>query len=144
MARSAKNKKIETRTNRLALPVRDDPYYTKIGDSLSLGYRRKKKGNGTWQARIGTYPEYRKFKLAEADDFIDANENTILTFYQAQEKARAFADQFSLGTPRQTDIGSLSSTNKSQRNGIDHQAPIGMGIQWIVLQPWWEISVRYH
>ncbi len=91
MARSAKNKKIETRTNRLALPVRDDPYYTKIGDSLSLGYRRKKKGNGTWQARIGTYPEYRKFKLAEADDFIDANENTILTFYQAQEKARAFA-----------------------------------------------------
>ncbi len=93
MARSAKNKQIETRTNRLALSVRDDPYYTKIGDNLSLGYRRKKKGNGTWQARVGSYPDYKKHTLAEADDFVESNSDTILTFYQAQERARLYASE---------------------------------------------------
>ncbi len=93
MARSAKNKQTETRTKRLALPMRDDPYYTKIGDSLSLGYRRKKKGNGTWQARIGTYPNYTKHKLAEADDHNESNGESVLTFYQAQEKARVYAEE---------------------------------------------------
>ena len=108
MARSAKNKQIETRTNRLVLTVRDDPFYTKIGDSISLGYRRKKKGNGTWQARIGTYPNYKKFKLAEADDFIEANGDTILTFFQAQEKARAYAvelNRLSRGTDKPATVG---------------------------------------
>ncbi len=94
MARSAKNKKIETRSNRLALPVRDDPYYTKIGDGVSLGYRRKVKGNGTWQARVGAYPNYTKHTLAEADDFIESNAVSILTFNQAQEKARIYAEEF--------------------------------------------------
>lgn len=98
MARSAKNRKIETRSNRLSLAVRDDPYYTKIGDNLSLGYRRKVKGNGTWQARVGAYPNYTKHTLAEADDFIESNGDSILTFYQAQEKARIYADEFNRPT----------------------------------------------
>jgi len=94
MARSVRSKQIETRTNRLRLPADDSIVYVSIGDGLSLGYRRKKKGNGSWQVRLRkTGGGYLKHGIGEADDFMEANNDTVLTFYQAQEKAREFAKE---------------------------------------------------
>jgi len=93
MARSVRSNPLETRTNRLRLAPRQDPYFVTIGEGLALGYRRTQKGNGTWQARLRSENRYIKHAFADADDFMDADGENVLTFFQAQAKANAFASE---------------------------------------------------
>ena len=100
MARSIRSNKLETRTSRLKLEVKTYFVIT-IGESLSIRYRRPTTGNGTWQVRIRAENKYIHHVIGEADDYIDANGDNILSFYQAQEKCRLFsaeAKQPSLST----------------------------------------------
>lgn len=92
MARSIRSNPLETRTNRLKLESGKRIYIT-IGEGLSLGYRRPAKGNGTWQVRLWSGEGYLKHVLSEADDYIDADGLHVTTFFQAQEKARLFAQE---------------------------------------------------
>ena len=51
MARAVRNGKIDTRSARLNLAERREPYWTVISAGCAIGYRRGAKG-GTWVARL--------------------------------------------------------------------------------------------
>lgn len=87
MARSQRSTKLETRTARLKLPQGKRQFVT-IGEGLAIAYRRTWVGYGTWQARVWDGAKYHYRNLGTADDFLEANGVDILTFYQAQDKAR--------------------------------------------------------
>jgi hypothetical protein len=93
MARSARDKRLDTRAARLKLAA-GKRFWLPIGKGLALGYRRTKEGYGTWSARLMLSPDkYALRALGMADDQQDANGVDLLTFYQAQEKARGVADE---------------------------------------------------
>lgn len=92
MARSVRSPKLDTRTARSKLPIRREPYWTAVGAGLFVGYRRFRQAGGTWLTRAYD-PATRKHKqtsIGAADDHLDADGTTVLTFYQAQEAARAW------------------------------------------------------
>lgn len=92
MARSARNSKLETRTNRLKLTV-GKRYYIRIGKGISLGYRRGAEGSGNWEIRVFMQDGRYDFRsLAKADDFIEANDKDVLDFFKAQERGRHVAE----------------------------------------------------
>jgi integrase len=92
MARHVRSSKLETRTNRLKLAIRRKPHhFTPVSPGIAVGYARRK-GPGRWVVRAadghgGNW--WRTFALA--DDFEDADGNHVLTFWQAQERARVVA-----------------------------------------------------
>ena len=87
MARTVRNAKIDTRTARSKLPVGDDIHWVSISQGKSVGYRRGPKG-GAWISKIVTPNLRKQITLGASDDTLDANGNTILSYAQAQEKAR--------------------------------------------------------
>src|SRR5687768_6955431 len=91
MARNIRSAKLENRTNRLKLPVARKPIFERIGDGISLGYRRNQVA-GTWVVRVadGKGGSWTK-AIGMADDHEDANGKSILTFWQAQDNARLVA-----------------------------------------------------
>jgi integrase len=89
MARTFRSTDLETRSNRLRLPVRGKSYFAKTGRrGVDLGYRRTSSGNGTWSLRryIGD-KAYAIERIAEADDFGAADGAGVLDYWQAQAKA---------------------------------------------------------
>ena len=92
MARRPRSSKLETRTARLKLPVQKKPHhFTEIGVGIAVGYRRCK-GAGRWVVRVadGKGGNWTK-AFAVTDDHEEANGEHVLTFWQAQDKARALA-----------------------------------------------------
>ena len=90
MARTARNPKLDTRSARVKLAQRRDPYWTVISKGCAIGYRRGAKG-GTWVARMRDNEGKQHFEaLGAADDVRDADGITALSFAEAQERARAF------------------------------------------------------
>jgi integrase len=93
MAKSIRSNPLETRTNRLKLPVAWKPTFVKIGAGLSLGYRRNQTA-GTWVLRIADGKGGSSTRaIGHADDFSDADGQNFLTFFQAQNTARRLAEQ---------------------------------------------------
>ena len=93
MASSVRNSELENRTQRSKLSVAHRPHWVGIGQGLYLGYRKGAKG-GAWIARY--YLEKGKYatgKLGKADDHQDANDLDVLNYFEAQERARTFANQ---------------------------------------------------
>lgn len=91
MARHTRSAKVETRNARLKLEPRQKPYFVTVSPRIALGYRRTQ-GAGTWVVRAadGHGSNWTK-AFAIADDHEDANGNSVLTFWQAQDRARALA-----------------------------------------------------
>ena len=62
MGRTVRDANFETRSARLRLPIRTEPYWRGLEKGFALGYRRRGKG-GTWLARWrqadGGYAEHR-------------------------------------------------------------------------------------
>jgi site-specific recombinase XerD len=88
MVRRIRNEKLETRSARLKLPARKKPYYVSLGQGLSVGYRRNKVA-GTWvyrkaDGRGGMHT----LAIGSADDFEEANGESVLTYWQAVDKVR--------------------------------------------------------
>jgi integrase len=91
MARRPRSSQLETRTARLKLPARRKPHYTTIGPGIAVGYRRNK-GAGSWSAKVADGHGGHWIKaFAIADDFEDNDGAHVLTYWQAQDKARAIA-----------------------------------------------------
>ena len=96
MARRTPDASSESRESRSRLASRGKPHYRLLEPGLHIGYRRLKgrKGRpavaGTWGARhyIGSQ-SYAVEKIGTADDFSDADGTVILSFAQAQDKARS-------------------------------------------------------
>jgi integrase len=99
MPRQVRDAALETRTARSRLKVAHRPYYRLIAPGLHLGYRKLASGPGTWVARryIGT-GAYSTENLRTsgnliivADDYDDADGEAVLSFAQAQDRARVAA-----------------------------------------------------
>jgi integrase len=90
MARTVRDANLETRTARLRLTIRSEPYWRGLEKGFALGYRKRGRG-GTWLARRrqadGGYAEHR---IGTADDLQDADGVAVLDYGQAQKAARAW------------------------------------------------------
>jgi len=89
MARKVRNATIDSRNARLKLAISGKPHFIALEEGLHLGYR-KGKHSRKWVARIyvGGH-DYRVETLdGIADDHDDADGHAVLSFSQAQEKAR--------------------------------------------------------
>ena len=89
MARRIRAADLETRAARQKLKPRGKPYYRNLGDGTHLGYRKGQR-RGVWvlRRRVGGDSPYRMEVVAEADDTVDADGVSVLTFWQAQDRAR--------------------------------------------------------
>jgi hypothetical protein len=92
MPRRTRASRIETRSARLKLDVRDKPYdFTPIAPGVGLGYRRNR-GPGAWVIRIADGKGgYDTRTIGFADDLQDADGDRILTWFQAVERGRKLA-----------------------------------------------------
>jgi integrase len=91
LARTLRNSKLDSRSARLRLKTRREPYWAVIAPGCALGYRR---GPGTWIAKYRSDDARRHYEaIGAADDTLDADGHAALSFAQAQEKARAFFRQ---------------------------------------------------
>jgi integrase len=92
MARSVRDSTLETRTARNRLKAREWPYYRALDPGLHLGYRKPLSGTGMWLRRRydSESKRYKSELLATADDFSDADGVEVLSFAQAQRKAREY------------------------------------------------------
>jgi len=87
MARTVRNAKLDTRSARANLPQQKAPHWMPITRSFSIGYRKGAKG-GVWLAKL-VIADFRQEKtIGPADDALDPNGVTVLSYAQAQEKAR--------------------------------------------------------
>jgi integrase len=88
MARTLQDAKLDTRSARLRLKKRREPYWRSLSEGLAVGYRKGTKG-GTWIARHYSTDHGRRFHaIGTADDVADADGTHNLSFAQAQEAAR--------------------------------------------------------
>ena len=80
---------IETKTARSRLPVSKVPVFVRLGQGVSIGYRRNVGGAGVWIVRLadGKRGNIKK-RLALADDLAPADGRTIMSYQQATEAAR--------------------------------------------------------
>lgn len=108
MARTVKDKRLESRTARQALKTQREPHWKSIDMGFHIGYRKLKTGGGSWIARARLEDQKYHFEqLGKADDIQDADGVSIFSFSQAQEKARKWYES----TKRQElGIGSAKMT----------------------------------
>ena len=91
MARRTRSPKLENRATRLKLAVQRKPYFVTIAPGIGLGYRRNA-GAGTWSVRASSGRGANWLKaFAVADDHEDANGESVLDFWTAQDRARKIA-----------------------------------------------------
>jgi integrase len=94
MARTVKDANLGSGEARRRLKVRGKPHYRTLEEGLHLGFRRLRSGAGKWVVRryVGGQ-DYKVETIALADDLSDANGVTVLSFDQAQRRAREMRDE---------------------------------------------------
>lgn len=117
MARATRNSRLESRTARSKLKPSHEPYWISIGRTLHLGYRKGING-GSWIGRFYKNNKYKKIKLGQADDYLDANNKNVFDYFQAQEKARIFADEVEK-YPHQEMRQSIITVEDAAKNYLD-------------------------
>jgi integrase len=92
MARHVRSSKLENRTSRLKLPISKKAHaFTVVAPGIGLGYRRCH-GPGRWVVRRSDgRGGYWIKAIALADDHEESNGNEVLTFWEAQDRARIVA-----------------------------------------------------
>jgi integrase len=80
---------IETKTARSKLPIGKVPVFERLGQGVSIGYRRNAGGAGVWIVRLadGKRGKVEK-RLALADDAAPADGRAVMDYQQAAEAAR--------------------------------------------------------
>ncbi|MEH2475680.1 integrase [Nitrobacteraceae bacterium AZCC 2161] len=86
MARRTRSASLENRTNRLKLPIRKKPFTALIAPGIFLAYRRNA-GPGTWSVKCNGWLK----RFALADDYEDANGQSVMSYWQALEHAKSLA-----------------------------------------------------
>jgi integrase len=88
MARTLRDARLDTRSVRLRLKQRREPYWRSISGGLAIGYRKGAVG-GTWIARHYSQETGRRYhSIGTADDTADADGTHVFSFPEAQEAAR--------------------------------------------------------
>jgi integrase len=99
MAKRVRDSGLDSRAARGKLKPRGKPYYKSIGEGLHLGYR-KGQVEGKWVVRrYAGHQSYVTDTIGTADDIADADGTTVLSFWQAQEKAREIGGQLVYSGP---------------------------------------------
>jgi integrase len=90
VAKRISNRDLGSRTARQKLKPSGKPYYCSISEKLHLGYRKGKGGGGKWVIRryLGDERYIVETLQGVADDFADSDGERVLSFDQAQDKAR--------------------------------------------------------
>lgn len=90
MARTVRDARTDSRSARVKLPPRPTPYWTKLTKGCHVGYRKSlRRDSGSWIIRwLDRDGKYQQRVLGPADDALDADGLTCLSFEQAQAKAR--------------------------------------------------------
>ena len=92
MARKIRSSQLETRTQRLKLVPRRQPYTVRVADGVRLAYGRLETTAGSWSTQIADGKGGSTLqRFADADDYAGANGNIILDFWHAQDRARELA-----------------------------------------------------
>jgi integrase len=91
LPRHIRSSQLETPTARVRRPISSKPIFIRVSPGVSLGYRRNRTA-GSWVVRVadgqrGNWTE----RIGAADDFENADGALILTYWQAQDRARARA-----------------------------------------------------
>ena len=99
MTKHVRDAGLESRTARARLKASGAPYYKAVGEGLHLGYR-KGATVGKWVVRryVGNQG-YKVETIATADDIEDADGHRVLTFFQAQERARERGEKLAYSGP---------------------------------------------
>ena len=96
MAKKVRDATLDSRTARAKLEPAGKPYFRALDEGLHLGYRKgkRKDRSGKWVARFYAGNQHYKVEtIALADDLSDADGQDVLTFNQAQTKARELLAQ---------------------------------------------------
>jgi integrase len=89
MGRRVRDTNLESRDARSKLKRQGKPYWRAIGKGLHVGYRKNRPGYSVWTGRRRRDDGgYETFEIGLADDVVDANGDSVLDFWQAQEVAR--------------------------------------------------------
>jgi integrase len=88
MPRRIRASNLETRSSRFGLPIAKKPIFVRVNPGVGLGYRRNRTA-GTWVVRVadgkgGNWTD----AIGIADDYDEANGETVLDYWQAQDKAK--------------------------------------------------------
>ena len=92
---------LETRSTRLRLAPRKDPYWEQLQQGVHCGYYRPA---NMWWRRARVNGRYRAESFAVADDYANADDQHVLNWAQAQAKVREWA-------AKQTGAGPLTVAN---------------------------------
>lgn len=87
--------RLQERTARGRLAIRHHPYWKTISEGAHIGYYRGARG-GKWVARAreaGSDEPYATCSLGTADDLVEANGDTVLSYKQALDKANQWINQ---------------------------------------------------
>jgi integrase len=87
MARTVRNPKLDTRSARAKLAMRDSPYWVSLAPGCALGYRKGPKG-GVWLAKIVREALRQQTTLGPADDALDPDGILAVGYAEAQTRAR--------------------------------------------------------
>jgi integrase len=82
---------LETATARLRLPPRGKPYFTLVSPNVSLGYRRKQTGAGSWSVRSTANGADWTKKIGFADDYEAPDGKHVFDYWGAIQLARKIA-----------------------------------------------------
>jgi integrase len=131
MARRVKDARLETRTARERLTPRHEPYWRLISEGRHIGYRKGKvkpgrTPTGKWIARLHTGQGYRKHVVGEADDLRETNGGSVLTFQQAQDRAREWFAKMG-GANEESEAGPYTVRQAVEDYMTDYEARSGRG-----------------
>src|SRR4051812_1144921 len=87
MARTVRNPKLDTRSARAKLAIRDSIYWVSLAPSCALGYRKGPKG-GVWIAKLAKAGLRTHKTLGPADDALDPDGVLAISYADAQGMAR--------------------------------------------------------
>jgi integrase len=119
MARRIRSFSLETRTARLKLAVSKKPYPVQLAPKIALTYRRNR-GAGVWSVKA----PFGLKKFAIADDLEDANGESVMTYWQALDKARTLARAGEGSSDRLITVGAIDNyeADLAARGGMKDNA----------------------
>jgi len=88
VARTVRDARLDTRAARDKLKVSPKPYWRGLEPGLHIGYAKGKRARSWMLRRYIGAERYAVETIGAADDIADADGERILTFHQAQSKAR--------------------------------------------------------
>lgn len=120
MGRQVRDYRLGSSEARSKLPKRHNPYWREITPGLHIGYRKGARG-GSWIGRKYLDDgKYEKWRLGTADDIVDSDGIDILTFTEADAKARL--GRYGSSTAKMTTVNDVMDYYMKQQRSMSRSA----------------------